>query len=132
LYNTLVFSEMDILAAINLIGSVGFTFVGIALGVCIIEFVVNLNITYDTFDRIGRYRMPFGWYLFYIAALSTTLLVILYYQLIQVGVGPLLLNDVQTDPKIGFIVGILCGIAEPHVVSLVTLVFKPVQKKESG
>lgn len=129
IYAQSVFSELDTLATVNALGSAGFTFVGIALGVSLAEFLANLNLSYENFDRISRYQMPFGWYVVYVITLAAVLLVVLYLDIIRVGVRDILLNDLASNPKLGVIAGLLCGLSEPHVASLLTGALKGKEQK---
>ncbi len=114
--------------ASNLAGAALLAFVGIALGLLLIGFLRNRLISYDNFDSIFRYRMAPSLYLLFISCLGLTVLAIVGFNIVVLGVGNLNLNDVLENPAIGIMIGLLCSISEPFVSALVVRQLRPSEK----
>ena len=72
--------------------------------------------------------MPPSLYLLFIACLGITVLAIVAFDIVVLGVGNVSLNEVVATPTIGFIVGLLCSISEPFVSALVVRQLRPTEK----
>ncbi len=117
--------------ASNITGAALFAFLGIALGLLLIGFLRNRLISYDNFDSIFRYRMSPGLYLLFISCLGLTVLALVGFDIVVLGVGNRVLNDVVENPAIGIIIGLLCSISEPFVSALVVRQLRPTPKEEA-
>jgi hypothetical protein len=56
------------------------------------------------------------------------LLAALWFKVIMLGLGGVLLNDVKDTPEIGLLIGLVCGISEALVVELLLSRFRPVER----
>lgn len=104
---------------------------GVGIGWIVAESIRNRNITYDNFDVIYRYKFSPIRHCLFITFICAALQILLFFDVFQIGVGSLLLNDVKTNPSIGIIIGFVCAVAEPVVSSLIEQT-KPVQQSENG
>jgi hypothetical protein len=101
---------------------------GVVLGVVFTAFVLNRTLTYEKIQTFDPYYFSPGLRFFYISIISYILLAALWFNVIMLGLGGVLLNDVRDKPEIGLLIGLVCGISEALVVELLVSRFRPVER----
>ena len=113
--------------SVTLFGAFGFALIGIGVATCVASYMQNRDLNYINFDQIRKYYWEPHQYLLYIAMLCILFFVLLLSQILQVGIGNNLLNQVKTHSELGILVGITCGFSEPLIASLLTKGFSPAE-----
>jgi hypothetical protein len=101
---------------------------GDVLGVVFIGMVANRTLTFDRITTFDPYYFPPGLRFLYIAVVSCVLLIALWFKFVMLGIGGYLLNSVETEPRAGLVIGLLCGVSEALVVELLLSRLKPVER----
>jgi hypothetical protein len=101
---------------------------GVVLGVVFIAFVVNRTLTFDKIRTFDPYYFSPGLRFLYVSIISYVLFAALWFNLIMLGIGGFLLNNVKDRPGAGLLIGLVCGISEAVVVELLVSRFKPVER----
>jgi hypothetical protein len=101
---------------------------GVVLGVVFTAFVLNRTFTFEKIRNFDPYFFPPGLRFFYVSIISYVLLAALWFKVVMLGLGGVLLNDVKEVPAIGLLIGLICGISEALVVELLVSRFRPVEK----
>jgi hypothetical protein len=112
---------------VNITGAVGFTAVGLVIGVGLSVFAANNKLTIDSFDKIQRYDLPVISYFLYLYVLTAAVLILLYFQLLIIGIKTTTLDQVYSQPSLGLIIGLLCGFSESLIVQRLAQVIMPSQ-----
>lgn len=99
--------------------------IGTCLGLILISFLRNREITYENFDEIYLYRLSPLRYFILIEVLALILMILVAFDMIIVGVGAVRLNDIVSNWPLGLILGLLCSISEPLVSGLVINQVRP-------
>ena len=60
--------------------------------------------------------------------ISYILLAALWFKVVMLGLGGVLLNDVKDTPQIGLLIGLVCGISEALVVELLLSRLRSVER----
>lgn len=93
--------------------------IGGSIGLMLIGFLRNREITYESFYKIYQYGMSPGRYLLLIMILALVIMILVVFDVFTVGVGSVTLNDVVKTPQIGLIIGLLSSMSEPLVSGMV-------------
>lgn len=101
---------------------------GVVLGVVFTAFVLNRTFTFEKIRIFDPYYFAPGLRFFYISIISYILLAALWFKVVMLGLGGVLLNDVKDVPEIGLLIGLVCGISEALVVELLVSRFRPVER----
>jgi hypothetical protein len=83
-----------------------------------IGMMANRTLTFDRITTFDPYYFPPGLRFLYIAVVSCVLLIALWFKFVMLGIGGYLLNSVETEPRVGLVIGLLCGVSEALVVEL--------------
>lgn len=110
---------------VNIVGVVGFTLIGLVFGVGLSVYVTNNKLTLENFDKIQRYELPVTTYFIYLYILTAVVLVLLYFNVLVLGVGSTTLNQVSSQPPLGLLVGLLCGGSELLIAERIIQVIRP-------
>jgi hypothetical protein len=105
--------------------------IGIGIGVIAVESIRNRDIGFDNFDVIYRYGFSPLRHLLFVTTIGLVFLILLVFNVFQIGVGGLLLNEVSTNPPLGIIVGLVCSISEPSVSRIISTL-EPIVSDTSG
>lgn len=103
---------------ISLTAGFGFSFVGLMLGTILHVLLSNRIVDLDSLRNLQKYKFSVGMYCFYLAAVLIVFFLMLTFDVVQVGVGGILLNEISSYPWFGLFVGLLCALAEPRVAAL--------------
>ena len=125
------FPAGDINWAVNAVGAAGFALIGLLLSVNFLVRYSNRVISYDTIGKIRRYQFSVPHLFNYLYLLMALVGLALYFDIVQLGIAHRLLNDIKENPFLGVLVGIIIGLAEPTVASLVSSWFDPKVQRES-
>ena len=110
---------------VNIIGAAGFTLIGLIIGVALSIYSTNSHLTIDNFDNIQRYGLPITTYFGFLYALCAVVLLLLIFNVVVLGVGSVTLNPVLSEPYLGLLIGLLCGISKSLVVPMVVQIVRP-------
>lgn len=125
LYGLTTFTPETVNVAVNAFGAVGFALLGLAIGVTFMAHFTNLNITYDSIEKISKYKFTVPEYYRYLYLLLAVVLVLLFFDVVQVGVAQILLNDMKAFPVFGLFAGLVCSVTEPAIANLATGALSP-------
>lgn len=107
------------------------TFYGISLGILFSGIVQNRVISKNAL----KYFDPDGFStperLLYVWVAATALEVFLWFDVVTIGVGHVLFNDIQTKAWIGALIGLVTALATEAIVNLTTRTAKSVEQRES-
>jgi hypothetical protein len=101
---------------------------GVVLGVVFTALVLNRTLTYEKIRTFDPYYFSPGLRFFYISVISYILFAALWFKVVMLGLGGILLNDVTDNPSIAVLIGLVCGVSEVVVVDLLVSRFKPVER----
>ncbi len=102
----------------NPLTAFSYSLIGIALGVSITATMrlrqvrVELIGNFDPYDFAPLSRFS------YVTLLAISIFVLLHFNVVQLGIGPELLNNFRTRPALGLLVGLLAGASEPLLASI--------------
>jgi hypothetical protein len=74
-----------------------------------IGMMANRTLTFDRITTFDPYYFPPGLRFLYIAVVSCVLLIALWFKFVMLGIGGYLLNSVETEPRVGLVIGLLIG-----------------------
>ena len=118
---------------VSVVGSLGFTGVGLVLGFGFNYYLIsNNNVTMDNFDQVQKYDGSVSGDFFRLYIITAIVLISLYFQILAIGILSLNLNQIDGKPWLGLLVGILCGVSEPLIAAKLKQVFRPSAPKASG
>jgi hypothetical protein len=104
---------------------------GLCLGVVFAAFVANRSFTFEMIRKMDPYAFTPLMRILFISLVSYVLLAVLWFNIIQLGAGGYLLNDVRTIPQAGFLIGLVCGVSEPIVVQILLSRLKPEERQKA-
>ena len=87
---------------------------------------------YEDFDRLSKYRFLPDMHLYYLIPVTFITLLLLYYDVIMIGVGNILLNDFVENTPLVMIIGLVCALSEAVIVDLVLQKTEPTSQKEKN
>jgi hypothetical protein len=117
---------------VSVIGSIGFTGIGLGLGFSFNFYLINHEkITIDNFDQAQKYNWSISGDFFHLYIITAIVLILLYFKVLALGILTLNLNQIQGQPWLGLLVGILCGVSEPLIAEKLKQVFRPASSKVS-
>ena len=101
---------------------------GVVLGVVFTAFVFNRTFTFEKIRNFDPYYFSPSLRFLYISIISYILLAALWFKVVMLGLGGVLLNDVKDTPQISLLIELVCGISEALVVELLLSRLRPVRK----
>jgi len=104
---------------------------GLCLGVVFAAFVANRSFTFEMIRKMDPYAFTPPMRILFISLVSYVLLAVLWFNIIQLGAGGYLLNNVRTSPQTGFLIGLVCGVSEPVVVQILLSRLKPEERQKA-
>ena len=116
---------------ISIIGGIGFSMIGLYLGINLKPLLSNRIMDLHQVSRLMRYRFSNALYLAYLVILLIVLILLLSFDVVQIGIANILLNDMQELPWIGIFSGLVCAFAEPKIAELLRTVVSA-ERRESG
>jgi hypothetical protein len=105
-----------------------FALFGIGIGNMFVAFVTGRELRWDNFDRLNRYKYTVLQQLSLVLIICASLFILLGFDIIQLGVGGVLLNDLDENPAklhYGILVGFISSISEAVIVNLISDSSKP-------
>ncbi|HSD92282.1 MAG TPA: hypothetical protein VLB11_04580 [Methyloceanibacter sp.] len=104
---------------INILGILGFALLGAVAGNLFFTLVRGRNVTFDNFDRLNPYRFSVNIHLTYLVLLVLVVLLTLYFNVITIGIGDLVLNKFTESAPLAIVIGLVCALAEATLVTLI-------------
>jgi len=101
---------------------------GVCLGVVFTGLVINRTLKFDKMLDYDPYSFTPGMRILFVCIVSYLLLLALWFNVVMLGVGGLLLNSVTSIPSVALLIGLVCGVSEPIIVELLISRFKPVER----
>jgi hypothetical protein len=99
---------------------------GAALGIVFVGFASNRIFTYEAIGPMDQYDFV-PWVRFtWIIIIAYVLFAAVWFDLFVIGVGNMTLNQVKKDYSYGFLIGLVCGVAEAVVVEMLMTRLRPV------
>lgn len=104
---------------INILGILGFALLGAVAGNLFFTLVRGRNVTFGNFDRLNPYRFSVNIHLTYLVLLVLVVLLTLYFNVITIGIGDLVLNKFTESAPLAIVIGLVCALAEATLVTLI-------------
>ncbi|AGA89652.1 hypothetical protein Thimo_0815 [Thioflavicoccus mobilis 8321] len=95
-----------------------YSMLGIALGVSITSVIRLRQVTPELIGKFDPYDFSPSNRFFYVTLLAIGIFVLLYFDVVQIGLGSVLLNQVRDFPAMGTLVGLAAGASEPVLASI--------------
>lgn len=110
----------EVMKAQSVIGAIGYSFIGLYLGLILSSMIrARGRDGAETISALHFHGFSVPLYNFYMSALLITLIVILGFDILQIGVAGRLLNDFLTTPMLGLLVGAVCATGEAAISQLI-------------
>jgi hypothetical protein len=101
---------------------------GASLGIIFVGFATQRLTTYEKVGAVDQYDFT-PWQRFvWVIIISYVLLAALWFKIFVLGVGNIELNKVVDEARYGFLIGLICGVAEATVVELLASRLQPAAK----
>ena len=104
--------------ALSTLSAFGYSMLGIALGVSITSVIRLRQVTPELIGKFDPYDFSPWNRFFYVTLLAIGIFVLLYFGVVQIGLGSVLLNEVSEKPAMGTLVGLAAGASEPVLASI--------------
>ena len=105
---------------INGIGAFGFALVGLYIGTVFMTFVRNQTITFESIPQIQYHSLPLFLLFTFLSFILVLFSLLLYFNVIVVGVGSVTLNEMGSKPWLGIFTGLTTSLSESAVVGMLT------------
>jgi hypothetical protein len=116
----------------NLVAAFLYALIGLSIAVSISATIRLRTITEDLLGRFDPYNFrPFE-RLAYVTLLALGIMIILYFPVVKLGIGDVLLNNYQQRPSLGILIGLLAGASEPILARFFEQALRPQQAGASG
>jgi hypothetical protein len=99
---------------------------GASLGIVFIGFATNRLLSYESVGRMDRYDFVPWERFMWVILIAYVLLAALWFDVFVVGLGNIVLNKVTSEPGYGFLIGLVCGVAESLIAELLMSRLQPV------
>jgi len=125
LRKSLSIPETEITTAAMFLAGLGMALIGVILGSLLMVFALNRNLTFENFSSVRLYQLgPFK-YLLFVSLLTVVVAILLAFEVVQIGLGGSLLNDFTKMPSLGVLIGLMCSVSEPIIMTLVSDNLRP-------
>lgn len=109
-----------------------FSLLGIALGVSISATMRLRQVSAELIGNFDPYDFSPLSRFFYVTLLATGIFVLLYFDVVKLGVGSTLLNEFMDKPAIGLLIGLIAGVSEPVLANIFEARAKPETSDKPG
>ena len=119
-------------SAFNLISAFLYCLAGISIAVSISATIRLRNITREILEKFDPYNFRPIERLTYVTILSIGIMIILYFPVVKLGLGDVLLNDYKDRPSLGILIGLLAGASEPVLARFFEQSLRPNQNTQGN